>query len=144
MPDLREATGTALCSDDNPVNLAVVLAVLADRPGLQVVTSTAPLRGLALATELRPDLVLLDIQLPDIDGLEVLRRLRQSADTARIPVIAVSADAMPTMVERCLAAGFADYVTKPVDADRLLDAVDRELARRSLLGPPANARQASA
>jgi len=137
LPDMADAQGTVLCIDDNPVNLALLVALLEDRPGLQVVTSTAPLRGLALAQELRPDLVLLDIQLPDIDGLEVLRRLRHSADTAHIPVIAVSADAMPTMVERCLAAGFADYVTKPVDADRLLDAVDRELAGRSAPNPPA-------
>jgi CheY-like chemotaxis protein len=136
-PDMTEATGTVLCIDDNPVNLALLVALLEDRPGLQVVTTTEPLRGLALANELRPDLVLLDIQLPDIDGLEVLRRLRSNAATAGIPVIAVSADAMPAMVQRCLAAGFADYVTKPVDADRLLDAVDHELAGRTLPEPMA-------
>lgn len=126
-PDTK---GTVLCIDDNPVNLALLVALLEDRPGVVMVTTTEPLRGLQMAAERLPDLILLDIQLPDVDGLEVLRRLRAESVTAAIPVIAVSADAMPERVKQCLSAGFADYVTKPVDADQLLDAVDRELGRR--------------
>jgi hypothetical protein len=105
-----------------------------DRPGVKMVCTVDPMQGLLLAAELRPDLILLDIQLPEIDGLEVLRRLRAAPATAGIPVIAVSADAMPDMVKHCMDSGFADYVTKPLDADHLFDAVDRELGR---VRPPA-------
>jgi CheY-like chemotaxis protein len=129
-----EASGTVLCIDDNPVNLALLEALMEDRPGVKMVCTVDPMQGLLLAAELRPDLILLDIQLPEIDGLEVLRRLRAAPATAGIPVIAVSADAMPDMVKHCMDSGFADYVTKPLDADHLFDAVDRELGR---VRPPA-------
>ena len=70
---------------------------------------------MARARELRPDLVLLDMQLPDIDGLEVMRRLRADSATANIPCIAVSANAMQEDIGRALRAGAVDYWTKPLD-----------------------------
>jgi CheY-like chemotaxis protein len=81
-----------------------------------------------MAIDERPDLILLDIQLPEMDGYEVLRRLRQHDATREIPVIAVSANAMPGDVEQGLAAGFAHYVTKPLEMRRLSAAVKQVLA----------------
>jgi CheY-like chemotaxis protein len=73
------------------------------------------LDGLAAVRMQRPQLILLDMQLPDIDGLELLRHLKQGADTAAIPVLIVSADATPARVEQALAAGAAGYMGKPFD-----------------------------
>jgi CheY-like chemotaxis protein len=76
-------------------------------------------------------LILLDIQLPGMDGYEVLRRLRADASSAHVPVIAVSANAMPHDVARGRAAGFVDYLTKPLDMPRLIAAVEKVLAASS-------------
>jgi hypothetical protein len=78
----------------------------------------------------RPDLILLDIQLPEMDGFEVLRRLRLHDATREIPVIAVSANAMPGDIEHGLAAGFIDYLTKPLDMQKLIIAVEQALTPR--------------
>ena len=78
-----------------------------------------------------PDLVLLDIQLPGMDGFEVLRRLREMPAMRSVPVVAVSANAMAADLEDAQRAGFADYLTKPLHLPRLLALVDRMLA-----GPP--------
>jgi len=95
---------------------------------LDMISAPLPALGLQMARDERPDLILLDIQLPGMDGYEVLRRLRQSGDAlAEVPVIAVSANAMPADVQRGLAAGFTQYLTKPVDMDRLLAAVESAL-----------------
>jgi CheY-like chemotaxis protein len=79
----------------------------------------------ARAKALCPDLVLIDLQLPDFDGFEVLRRLRADPGTAVIPCIALSANAMPEDIERGLAAGFADYWTKPIDFSAFLTALKK-------------------
>jgi CheY-like chemotaxis protein len=105
-------------------------AMLARVDSLQVITAALPALGLRLAQEDRPDLILLDIQLPEMDGYEVLRRLRLDDATREIPVIAVSANAMPGDVEQGLAAGFVEYMTKPLDMQRLIAAVERALAAR--------------
>jgi CheY-like chemotaxis protein len=78
-----------------------------------------------MAGELQPDLVLVDMHLPDIDGHEVLRRLKGDPGTAGLRCIALSANAMPEDVSRALAAGFDDYWTKPIDVRRFLEALDR-------------------
>ena len=88
-------------------------------------TASNGLDGVDQAGRLRPDLILLDMQLPDIDGHEVLRRLRASPATAGIRVVALTADAMPSHVERALAAGFHDYWTKPIDFNLFLEGLDR-------------------
>jgi len=82
-------------------------------------------QGLALAAENDPALVLMDIQLPDLDGAEALRRLRSDERTAGIPVLALTAQAMQGDRERFLAAGFDGYLSKPVDVDELLETVRR-------------------
>jgi CheY-like chemotaxis protein len=82
-----------------------------------------------MARTQRPDLILLDIQLPGIDGYEVLRRLRSEDGTRDIPVIAISANAMPADVERGISAGFDNYLTKPIDQRVLVAALQRVLPR---------------
>jgi CheY-like chemotaxis protein len=79
--------------------------------------------GVDLARQHRPDLILLDLHLPDLHGREVLQQLKRDPATAAIPVIVLSADATPAQVERLRAAGAADYATKPIDLEWLLDTV---------------------
>ena len=86
--------------------------------------------GIDSARHHRPDLILVDMQLPDIDGLEVLRRLRADPSTAAIPCIALSANAMPEDIQLALGAGFADYWTKPLDFRVFLGALDTLFGKR--------------
>jgi CheY-like chemotaxis protein len=110
--------------EDNAVNQILMEGMLAQRPGLQLQLASLPETGLEMARRTRPSLVLLDIQLPGIDGFEVQRRLRRDPATSGIPVVAVSANAMPADLAAAEAAGFADYITKPLDLRRLLAVVD--------------------
>ena len=123
LPVAAETTRRVLYIEDNPVNATLMEAVLQRVPGVSLTCATLPEVGLELARAQPPDLVLLDIQLPGIDGFEVLRRLRASPATEAIPVVAVSANAMPSDIERAHEAGFDDYVTKPIDFERLLGLV---------------------
>ena len=123
--DAAPATRRVLYIEDNAVNAMLMEAVLERVPGVRLVCATLPEVGLELAQADPPDLVLLDIQLPGIDGFEVLRRLRASPATLAIPVVAVSANAMRSDIERARAAGFDDYLTKPIDFERLLALVQR-------------------
>jgi CheY-like chemotaxis protein len=95
-----------------------------------------------MAAQARPDLVLLDIQLPEMSGFEVLQRLRAMPATGHVPVVAVSANAMQDDVDEARRAGFDDYLTKPLDMQRLLATVDRMLSARapSPAAAPAGAR----
>jgi CheY-like chemotaxis protein len=104
-------------------------AMLAQQTRLHLISAELPEAGLQLARAQRPDLILLDIQLPGIDGYEVLRRLRADEGTRDIPVIAISANAMPADLERGLAAGFRDYLTKPIDQRVLVAALNKALQR---------------
>ena len=105
-----------LVVEDNDRNMKLF------RDVLQATGSTGG-EALTLATEHRPALVLMDIQLPDMDGLEALGRLRMDARTAAIPVLALTAQAMRGDSERFTAAGFDGYVAKPVDIDGLIEIV---------------------
>ena len=110
--------------EDNPVNVLLMEAMLARMPGVQMLSAGVPQVGLQMALDEHPDVILLDIQLPGMDGYEVLRRLRTHEAGRRVPVIAVSANAMANDIEQGLAAGFASYVTKPVDMKQLIAAVE--------------------
>jgi CheY-like chemotaxis protein len=114
--------------EDNPVNVLLMEAMLARVADLQVRAAALPTLGLRLAIEEPPDLILLDIQLPEMDGYEVLRRLRLHDASRDIPVIAVSANAMPGDIAHGLAAGFVEYLTKPLDMQKLIAAVEHALA----------------
>ncbi len=114
--------------EDNEVNALLMRAMLERLPGLVYEHTARPLDGLARAVDDPPALVLLDIQLPGIDGFEVLRRLREHPRTRVLPVVAVSASAMPDDIQAGLEAGFDDYLTKPLEIGTLHAAVLR-LAR---------------
>jgi CheY-like chemotaxis protein/HPt (histidine-containing phosphotransfer) domain-containing protein len=122
---------TLLCVEDNPVNLRLIERILAQRPSVQLITAMQGRRALELAHQHRPDLVLLDVHLPDIDGDEVLRRLRTDPGTRAIPVVVVSAEATPAKIERFLAAGALAYLTKPINVRQLLEVVDGIAAGRA-------------
>jgi CheY-like chemotaxis protein/anti-sigma regulatory factor (Ser/Thr protein kinase) len=113
--------------EDNETNAEVMRGILALRPQVELEVSTLGLDGLAAIQRRRPSLVLLDMQLPDIDGLELLRHLQAGADTSDIPVIVVSADATEARISQAIAAGATHYLTKPVNVPTLLAAVDSVL-----------------
>ena len=119
-----------LVVEDNEKNMKLFRDVLAAK-GFRTLAATTGKRAVALAIEHLPDLVLMDIQLPDIDGVEALARLRGDERTASIPVLALTAQAMHGDHERFLAAGFDDYLSKPVDVVELVRTVERHCARRA-------------
>jgi CheY-like chemotaxis protein len=108
-----------LCIEDNPVNLLVIEAMVTQLPGLTLRTAADGAEGLRSARAEPPALILTDIQMPGMDGFELLARLRAEPATQHVPVVAISADALPASVERGRAAGFADYLTKPVEMEAL-------------------------
>jgi CheY-like chemotaxis protein len=118
---------TLLYIEDNLANLSLVETFLAFRPGWRVIPALQGGIGLELARESRPDLVLLDLHLPDINGEEVLRRLRADERTASIPVIIISADATRATLDRLRRAGADAYLTKPLDMDDFLGTIERYL-----------------
>jgi CheY-like chemotaxis protein/anti-sigma regulatory factor (Ser/Thr protein kinase) len=109
--------GDVLYVEDNAVNALLVEHLLARWPGVRLTTAPDGQSGLAQAPALRPAVVLLDMQLPDIAGLDVLRRLQSDPATSGIPVVALSASALPAEVEAAIDAGATDYWTKPIDID---------------------------
>jgi two-component system, cell cycle response regulator DivK len=113
-----------LVVEDNAKNMKLFRDVL-EATGYRTLEATTGGEAVALASEHRPDLVLMDIQLPDIDGVEALGRLRADERTASIPVLALTAQAMEGDRERFLASGFDGYVSKPVNVLDLVGAVKR-------------------
>ena len=119
----RLAGLTVLCVEDNPANLRLIEALIARVPGTTLLTSEDAKTGLGMARARVPDVILMDINLPGMDGFEALAELKADPATAAIPVIALSANAMPADVERGRAAGFVRYLTKPINLDELLAAL---------------------
>lgn len=120
---------TLLCIEDNPANQRLMRRLLSGCSGLTLLEAQTGERGIEIARERYPDLILLDIGLPGIDGFETLRRLRADARTRNIPVVAVTANAMPGDLERGREAGFDEYLVKPIDTARFHIVVDRWLCR---------------
>ncbi len=110
--------------EDDLVNYTLVERILELRPGLKVMHATHGAIGLEQARLRRPALVLLDLNLPDMHGSEVLEDLRDNPETAEIPVVILSANATPSQIERLLTAGARNYITKPFDLDVFLAVVD--------------------
>ena len=123
-----EQEHTVLYIEDNPANLRLVSQLLGRLSNIRMWSAHEPLLGLELAMQHKPDLILLDINLPGMDGFEVLKRLQADEKTCMIPVIAISANAMPKDIDKGLNAGFEDYITKPIDVQALLQSVDKKLS----------------
>ncbi|MBX3607478.1 MAG: PAS domain-containing protein [Piscinibacter sp.] len=128
---LARRHGQLLYIEDNQVNVLLVEELVRNLSGLDIESVGTGADGVARALDLRPDLVLVDMQLPDFDGFEVLRRLRAHAATAAIPCIALSANAMPEDIERAREAGFADYWTKPIDFRAFMAALESLFPQRA-------------
>ncbi|MEK8046793.1 PAS domain-containing hybrid sensor histidine kinase/response regulator [Ideonella margarita] len=119
----------ALYVDDNPVNVMLMQAIAQRCPAMRLHVAATGAECLAQAERHAPELLLVDIGLPDINGLELLGRLRALPGLQAVPAVAVSADALPADVDRALAAGFADYWTKPLDLGATLAAFEAWLDR---------------
>jgi signal transduction histidine kinase/CheY-like chemotaxis protein len=126
------SAGTVLCIEDNLPNLRLVEGVLAHRPAVKLLSAMQGGLGLELAQEHLPSLILLDLQLPDIPGTEVLRRLQRDPRTRQIPVVVLSADATPGQTKRLLADGAREFLTKPLDVKELLRVLDEVLLDAAL------------
>jgi two-component system, cell cycle response regulator DivK len=113
-----------LIVEDNEKNLKLVRDVLQFK-GYRTLEATTAGEGVRLAREEHPILILMDIQLPDFDGITALLQLRQDPATREIPVIAVSASAMPDEQHRILASGFNDYITKPIEVKSFVATVEK-------------------
>ena len=125
--DPAQATATVVYVEDNQPNVDLVQHVLQFRPGVTLLTAPNGAAGIRIARRYQPGLILLDLNLPDLQGDAVLAHLRKDERTAAIPVVMVSADATQGQIGRLLAAGARAYLTKPLDVRQLLAVVD-ELA----------------
>ena len=125
-----EPAATVLYVEDNLSNFTLIERALAAHRNVKLLPAMQGRIGLDLAREHHPDLILLDLHLPDIDGDEVLARLRAELETREIPVIVISADATQGQIERLRAAGAREYLTKPLDIVEFLKAVDDVLSAR--------------
>jgi CheY-like chemotaxis protein len=123
-----DADGCVLYVDDDAVNRELMAAVMRLRPQVRLILAATGAEGEALARDHRPDLALLDMMLPDVSGSDLLRRIRLFASAQALPCVVVSAHALGPEIEAARAAGFADYITKPIDVNRVLATVDRHLS----------------
>lgn len=128
-PAAAPRTGySILYVEDNPGNRTLMRHIIGTLKDVTLLEATTGQAGLAMARETRPDLIILDINLPDVSGFALLQQLRLQPEAALTPVLALSADAMPQSVERGLQSGFFRYLTKPLNVEALLRAIDDALA----------------
>ena len=118
---------TLLYVEDNPANLKLVEQLLVRRSDVRLLTAVTGALGVNLARTASPDVIVMDIHLPDINGIEALGLLREDPQTTHIPVIALSANAMPRDIEKGMKAGFFRYLTKPIRLNEFMDALDAAL-----------------
>lgn len=115
---------TLLYVEDNPASLSIVEQFIARHSDMRLLTAVNGNDGIEMARVSRPDVIMMDINLPDISGFRALAILRANPATAHIPVIALSANALPLNVESGLEAGFFRYLTKPIKLDEVMDTLD--------------------
>jgi PAS domain S-box-containing protein len=127
-PEYRQRV--VLYVEDNETNAEVMRGITAQRPQVRLHVAPTGREGLAAAHRLRPHLLLLDMHLPDIDGLDLLRRLKDDPQTADVPVVVVSADATSARIDEALASGAAHYITKPVNVADMLALLDELLEQQ--------------
>ena len=119
--------GKILYIEDNLSNLTLVEQMLAEQPHIELLTAMQGDLGIDLARKHRPDLILLDLHLPDLRGHQVLARLRQDKLTREIPVVVISADATRRQIQRLMAAGARNYLTKPLDIGEFFRVIDEAM-----------------
>ncbi len=118
---------TVLYVEDNPANILLMRHIIKELNDVELVVTTSPREGIDLARGLKPALILLDINLPEMDGFAVLRALKADPDVSPIPVFALTANAMPREIEHGIAAGFDRYLTKPLNVVQFVKAVEAVL-----------------
>jgi signal transduction histidine kinase/ActR/RegA family two-component response regulator len=128
---VETAQHTVLYIEDNPSNLRLVTQILGHRQHIHLLTAHTPEMGIELALARRPELILLDINMPGMDGYQVLEVFKAEARLKTIPVIAITANAMPRDIARGMEAGFCAYVTKPIDIADFFSILDRYLSDRT-------------
>ena len=126
-----ETPQTVLYIEDNEPNRRLVELLLSQRPHTHLITASCGCEGLELARAQRPDLILLDMHLPDIPGEQVLEAIRRDERTRDTQVIVVSADATERRIRALLAAGAVDYLTKPIDLTRMIAALGEHLPHKA-------------
>ncbi len=136
----NEPTCTVLYVEDNPANLMLVEEIIARRPDIRLLSALDGRSGIELARLAQPDVILMDINLPGISGITALGILAKDLATAHIPVVALSANAIPRDIENGLAAGFYGYLTKPIQVGQFLETLDKALqfARQQSAQSPQN------
>ena len=112
---------TLLCVEDNPANRKLVEELIARRPDLRLLTAVNGTVGIERARASQPEMILMDVNLPDISGIEAMKVLREDPVTAHIPIVALSANAMPRDIKKGLEAGFFRYLTKPIKVNEFMD-----------------------
>jgi CheY-like chemotaxis protein len=117
--------------EDDLVNFTLVERILEFRPTLKLLHASRGQTGVEMAQIHRPKLILLDLNLPDMHGSDVIEKLQSDPTTAHVPVVVLSADATPSQIERLLAAGARNYLTKPFDIDPFLTVVDEMVSERA-------------
>jgi len=123
-PSSEPANRSILYIEDNLSNLALIEQMLAERPGTALLTTMQGKVGLDLARQHSPDLILLDLHLPDLPGWDVLSQLKADSTTRHIPVVVISADATRRQINRLMANGAAHYLTKPLDVNKFFRVLD--------------------
>lgn len=123
-----EYSARLLYVEDNPADLILMKHIVYQLDRVEMISAHTAELGIGMAQAEQPDVIVLDINLPGMDGFEALSKLKSLAETKSIPVIALSVDAMPSVVQRCIEAGFIDYLTKPLDQERLHSMLSRLIA----------------
>jgi len=124
---IGEQVHTLLYIEDNPANLKLVEQIIGRHPDIRLLTAVNGYGGIEIARTSQPDVILMDINLPDINGFEALKILRSDSTTAHIPVVALSANAMPRDIKKGLDLGFFRYLTKPIKINEFMDALEEAL-----------------
>jgi CheY-like chemotaxis protein len=131
---------TVLYVEDNPANLMLVEDLIARQPDIHLLSATDGNRGIEIARASLPDMILMDINLPGISGIQALKILREDTTTAHIPVVALSGNAIPRDVKKGLEAGFFRYLTKPINVNEFINTLDATLKFAKMESARANPR----
>ena len=119
---------TVLYVEDNPANATLMKEIFSRLPTLSLITTRTAEKGLTVAEQKLPQLILMDINLPGMDGIAALKKLKQNVVTAHIPVIAITANAMPNEVKQGINAGFNSYLAKPFDIPELITTIQNTIS----------------